>query len=159
MWRRRSSWTRRQQNRWRVMMSSGTRNWVFYEDSTMVKLMTYFFLKKYTSTNYNLYLCTFWKKIFSFFVQAHLLQTTSVSAPNKNTTTVLRARPPRPPGEREIWEPFLKGLEAKHVWLCLVFFGGGGGRNILIRPHGYQRLEDHFLWIEEVVLWHRNLRY
>ena len=41
------------------------------------------FSKKYTSTNYNLYLRTFWKKIFYFFIQANHLQTTSVSAPNK----------------------------------------------------------------------------
>ena len=34
------------------------------------------FFKKYTSTNYNLYLRTFWKKIFYFFVQPNHLQTT-----------------------------------------------------------------------------------
>ena len=59
------------------------------------------FSKKYTSTNYNLYLRTFWKKMYYFFIQANHLQTTSVSAPNK-TPPQCWGLDHRDPREREL---------------------------------------------------------
>ena len=60
-----------------------------------------YFSKKYTSTNYNLYLRTFWKKLFYFFIQANHLQTTSVSPPNK-TPPQCWGLDHRDPREREL---------------------------------------------------------
>ena len=158
-----------------VMISWGTLNWVFYKDSTMVKWMTYIFLKKYTSTNYNLYLRTFWKKLFYFFIQANHLQTTSVSPPNK-TPPQCWGLDHRDPRERELilWislerDDYLGSSTSSPL------VGEGGRRessSLVLETRGRRNSSSSFSLARErediwrylsspspPSLWHRNLRY